>query len=184
MTEPLTETERSELLGLARACVLSQSTATAPPELPALTGRLGEPGGVFVTVRLGGDLRGCIGVTMSKFPLAEVVREMAGRAASRDPRFPPLSAAEAVRDDLIIEISVLSPTTALSCVLPHSVKIGDHGLVVSGRGRRGLLLPQVASDRGWSSQEFLDQTCVKAGLPPDSWRSTDVAVEVFTAEVF
>ena len=121
---------------------------------------------------------------MSKFPLAEVVREMAGRAASRDPRFSPLSAAEAVRDDLIIEISVLSPTTALSCVLPHSVKIGDHGLVVSGRGRRGLLLPQVASDRGWSSQEFLDQTCVKAGLPPDSWRSTDVAVEVFTAEVF
>ena len=184
MQTPLNQAERTELLGLARAAVLSLSAATALPPLPPLTGRLGEPGGAFVTIRLGGKLRGCIGVVEATDPVAQVVREMAVRAASKDPRFDPLSPEEAASPDLELEVSVLTQPTALRGALPDAVQIGRHGLIVSGRGRRGLLLPQVATDRDWTPTQFLDHTCIKAGLPAHAWRDADTTVSAFTAEVF
>ncbi len=181
---PLTDSQRGQLLALARAAALGTARAGAPPPLPPLLGRLGLPGGAFVTLRLGGRLRGCIGVTASASPLAQVVRDMALKAATNDPRFPPISLEESTRADLTVEVSVLSSPMPPPSALPDGVEVGRHGLVVSGRGRRGLLLPQVASDHGWTSAEFLGQVCVKAGLPTHAWRDHDTAVQVFVAEVF
>ncbi len=193
MIEPLTQAERAELRGLARASVLSLAATTALPPLPPLRGRLGEPAGAFVTVLLEGRLRGCIGtlaptagtpLPKGAAPLARVIRDMAIRAASKDLRFPPLTADEAASPDLEIEISVLTPPTPVRGPLPDAVHIGRHGLVIAGRGHRGLLLPQVAVDRDWTPTQFLDHTCLKAGLPAEAWKAPDTAISVFTAEVF
>jgi AmmeMemoRadiSam system protein A len=106
--------------------------------------------------------------------LAELVAEMAVAAGTRDPRFPPVQAAEL--DQLLIEVSILSPPEACE---PDDIVVGRDGLVVQRGRRRGLLLPQVATERGWSRDQFLDATCRKAGLPVEAWRD---GVELFRFE--
>ena len=112
-------------------------------------------------------------------PLWRTVADMAVQAASADPRFRPLAQNELGYAD--IEISALSP---LKRVHPEVVEVGRHGLFVSCAKRRGLLLPQVATQFSWSRESFLNETCRKAGLPLDAWQRDDAIVCVFEAEVF
>jgi AmmeMemoRadiSam system protein A len=123
-------------------------------------------------------LRGCIGHIEASAPLSETVRECAVAAAVRDPRFEPITSLELA--DLRIEISVLSD---LIDVRPEEVEVGRHGLLISRSFRRGLLLPQVATQWHWDREQFLEQTCLKAGLPADAWRQ-DARIQAFTADVF
>lgn len=143
-----------------------------------------RPAGVFVTlhVRRPGhplELRGCIGTFEASAPLVNNVSQMAIAAATRDPRFPPVSVAEL--DQIVIEISVLSPRRR---VRPEQIEVGRHGIYITRGAQRGVLLPQVAVEHGWDAATFLDHTCLKAGLPPGSWREDpSVEIEVFSAEI-
>ena len=176
---PLSDRARTQLLRLARQaieqCTLGRRlpAAEAPPE-ESLSGRCGA----FVTLSKAGLLRGCIGHIEASVPLSETVRECAVAAAVRDPRFEPVTPVELA--DLHIEISVLS---ALTDVRPEEVEVGRHGLLISRNFQRGLLLPQVATQWHWDRDQFLEQTCIKAGLPPDAWRH-GARIQAFTAEVF
>jgi AmmeMemoRadiSam system protein A len=139
---------------------------------------LSEPRGVFTTLYLDRELRGCVGYAVAVAPLYRAVAETARAAAFDDSRFLPVTREEAPR--LEVSLSVLS---GLVPIRPEAVEVGRHGLVISQGARRGLLLPQVPSEHGWDRETFLDQTCRKAGLPPDAWRKT-ATIEAFTAEVF
>lgn len=144
-----------------------------------------EKRGVFVTIKRQGHLRGCIGVPYPRMPLGEAIVEAAVSAALEDPRFMPVSPREL--DDIDLEVTVLTEPRPLDCPpqeRPNSVEVGKHGLIVSGLGRGGLLLPQVPVEYGWTSTEFLDQTCLKAGLPAGCWRRDDVTVQVFEGQIF
>ena len=145
---------------------------------PVPSTHLAEPRGVFTTIYSDGRLRGCVGFPLAILPLFKAVAETARAAASEDPRFAPVGLLEA--RTLRISISILSP---LSSITPSKVEIGTHGLVISHGSRRGLLLPQVPVEHGWDRNTFLEQTCLKAGLSPDAWR-TGAQIEAFTAEVF
>lgn len=142
--------------------------------------------GVFVTLtNTDGSLRGCIGVPYPVEPLGEAVVHAAVGAATRDPRFPRVTAAEL--DSLTVEVSALTAPEALQCNpvdLPDHVRVGADGLIVTGLGRSGLLLPQVATEMGLTPDDFLSLTCEKAGLLPDAWLTPDVEVKRFQAEVF
>ncbi len=157
----LTPDERRTLLGLARESAAAAARGEPAPELRNPDGALREKGAVFVTLRVGGELRGCIGHVEAVEPLWESVRDMARSAAGRDSRFSPLRAQELPA--LEIEISVLSPITPLR---PEEIRVGTHGLYVQSPAASGLLLPQVAVEWGWDASEFLRRTFEKAGLPP------------------
>ncbi len=169
--------ERDSLLRLAhRSIELAlerRSVDLTPP-----TAHLAEPRGAFTTLHLEGALRGCIGYVLPNQSLYATVAETAKAAALDDPRFAPVTLAEAPH--LKIEISVLSP---LQPIRPEEVVIGQHGLVVSQGNRRGLLLPQVPVQWGWDCETFLAQSCLKAGLPADAWQH-GAQLQAFTAEVF
>jgi AmmeMemoRadiSam system protein A len=137
--------------------------------------------GAFVTLRTKrGDLRGCIGSIHALEPLYRAVATSAVSAAFRDPRFFPVRKEE--MDLLELEISVMGPIETVSDVM--QIEVGRDGLIISRARFAGLLLPQVASEYGWDRETFLDQTCLKAGLPSGSWRQADTRIEKFAAEVF
>ncbi|MCK4452375.1 MAG: AmmeMemoRadiSam system protein A [Anaerolineae bacterium] len=148
---------------------------------------LARRSGVFVTLKEGGDpstglrasLRGCIGHTQADRPLYQVVQQMAAAAATGDPRFPPLTTEEL--SNITVEISVLSPFRRMTDV--EEVQVGTHGLMIFQDGRQGLLLPQVPVEQGWEREEFLENLCLKAGLPPDCWTDRPT-LYAFTAVVF
>lgn len=137
------------------------------------------PLGVFVTLKKKGNLRGCIGLPEPVLPLGLAVIQAAIHAATKDPRFPPVKTEEL--NSIAIEISVLSPMRRISD--PKTVKVGSHGLLIKKSGRSGLLLPQVAVENGWDRMTFLEQICLKAGLPPDAWR-TGAELYVFESFIF
>ena len=174
----LTSTERAALLRLARDTIAAYLTGSAPPPPVGLT----DPGahsGAFVTLHADGELRGCIGHPGSSKPLDDVVGACAVAAATEDPRFPSLTAAEL--PDVEIEISVLTPIRPVDDV--GEIEVGRDGLIVQDGFRRGLLLPQVATEHKWDRDTFLSHTCLKAGLRPDAWR-TGARISRFQAEVF
>lgn len=178
---PLSDAARSDLLRLARAALEAHFRGEPPPRLgsdPA--GAFGEPRGVFVTLRKRGELRGCIGTLVPTGDLTRVVSEYALRAALEDPRFLPLE--EGDLPECEIEISALTAPQEIS--RPEEVEIGRDGLIIEMRGRRGLLLPQVATQWGFSREQFLVEVARKAGLPPDGWRHADARLWIFQAEVF
>lgn len=178
MQSMLTLDDQQRLLRHARRAVAARLDDRRI-EPPASPGALGEPAAAFVTLRLGGRLRGCIGSIESDEPLHEVVARCAGDAAVRDPRFPRLPPADL--PGVCIEISVLSPFRRAAD--PAEVVTGRHGVMVEQGRHRALLLPQVADEQGWDRETFLSQTCVKAGLAADAWR-TGAAVHTFEAQVF
>jgi AmmeMemoRadiSam system protein A len=135
--------------------------------------------GVFVTLTVPEGLRGCVGTVESRNPLAESLVHCAIAAATQDTRFAPVSESELPR--LAYEISILS--TLRRADSPEEVQAGIHGVLVESGGRRGLLLPQVAAAHRWDRETFLDQVCMKAGLPAEAWRG-GAALWLFTAEVF
>jgi uncharacterized protein len=124
------------------------------------------------------QLRGCVGYAMPSCTVYRAVAETARAAAFNDPRFSPVTKEEA--GHLAIQLSILSPPRPIR---PEEIEVGRHGLFISLQGRRGLLLPQVASERQWDRITFLEQTCLKAGLPPDAWQK-GATIQAFTAEVF
>ena len=141
-------------------------------------GALILPAAVFVTLFNSGELRGCIGQTTARFPLWEAVGHIAHKAATQDSRFPPVQLSEL--PDLQMEISILSDPVLVES--PDDIQIGRDGLIIEAKDRRGLLLPQVAEERGWDVTTFLGQTCRKAGLPPDAWKEEPgVVIQRFEA---
>jgi AmmeMemoRadiSam system protein A len=138
--------------------------------------------GAFVTLRIGDELRGCLGHITADRPLADLVPGLAVAAAREDPRFPPLAAGEL--DRVNIEVSVLSTPTAVDPAGPGAIVSGRDGLIVERGRARGLLLPQVAPEQGWGPEAFLDATCEKAGLSAGAWREPGTRVLTFQADVF
>lgn len=184
----LTKEQGEEMVRLARATVdafvRGEDIAGAYTVSDAF---LREPRGTFVTIkRRDGELRGCIGFTQPIMELGEAIREAAMRAAAYDPRFPKVEPSEL--DDLLVEVSALTKPERIESDspkdLPKHVRVGTDGLIVSSRVTSGLLLPQVATEYHFSPEDFLVQTCLKAGLPPDAWLTRDVVVQKFQAEVF
>ena len=170
--------ERKALLGIARRTLEGYVGSGKMPREEVAEAKLAAPGAAFVTLTKNARLRGCIGFTDAVAPLYAVVQECVVAAATEDPRFPPVSPQEL--PSLRIEISVLTP---LVPILPGEVEVGRHGLMVSQGRMRGLLLPQVPVEQGWDRETFLDQACLKAGLPVSAWRH-GATLRAFTAEVF
>ncbi|HZR24803.1 MAG TPA: AmmeMemoRadiSam system protein A [Vicinamibacterales bacterium] len=170
--------DRAQLLRIAREAIAAHVRST-PAAVHNVEGALARPGGAFVTIHRHGDLRGCIGHIQASEPIGRVVARCAVAAATTDPRFPPISAAEL--DDIDLEISLLGPLEPIAG--PGDIEIGRHGLVVEQGWNRGLLLPQVATEWNWNAETFLDHTCQKAGLPRDAWRN-GAKLWRFEAEVF
>jgi AmmeMemoRadiSam system protein A len=179
----LSDAERRLLIAHARAAVLARISRTHDEEhaddgpVPAA---LTTPGAAFVTLHVGGDLRGCIGTLDRHRSLWTVVGDMAAAAATRDPRFDPIDVGDL--RDMTVEISVLSPDVVIH--RPDEIEIGRHGLDVRLGGASGLLLPQVAVEHGLDRERFLAATCRKAGLPADAWHDADTEIRVFEADVF
>jgi AmmeMemoRadiSam system protein A len=174
----LSPEQRRHLLALARASIERQVRGVGPVETGTMA--LPDASGVFVTIKECGHLRGCLGTLKNRTGLAAEVSRCAAESASEDPRFPPVTVHEL--PDLSLEISVLGPLEAIEA-RPDAFTIGVHGLVAEQGYHRGLLLPQVATEWGWDAEQFLRETCVKAGLPPDAWRA-GARVFRFAAEVF
>ena len=179
----LTPDQKQHLLAVARRAVTHRVTAAGrfDPELEAPTGLEPDASGVFVTLKRRGELRGCLGTLECHAALSHEVARCAAQSAAEDPRFPPVARDEL--PEIALEISVLGPLEAIDPHQPDAFTIGQHGLVVEQGYRRGLLLPQVAVEWGWTPEQFLRQTCVKAGLAGDAWRR-DASVYRFDAEVF
>ncbi len=174
--------ERTELLRIARQTAAATAKGEAPPkvELDRLSAALRAKGACFVTLQKQGDLRGCIGNMVADSPLYESVVRNAVSAAREDPRFSPVRPDEV--GGLHIEISYLTPMKRIKS--PDEIVVGRHGVLITLGMNRGVLLPQVAYERGWTRAEFLAQVCHKAGLPSDAWKRPEAQLDVFEAEVF
>ena len=172
---------RRALLGLARGTLEAHFRGQPPPRLASdRSDTFGQARGLFVTLRRGEDLRGCIGTVAARGEITRIVSEYVMRAAFEDPRFPPLASEEL--PGVAIEISVLGAPREISG--PEDVEIGVDGLIVEAGGRRGLLLPQVATEWGFDAPAFVAEVCRKAGLPGDAWRAEGTRLWAFGAEVF
>lgn len=138
-------------------------------------------GGVFVTLKQRGRLRGCMGTLDSSQPLAEAVRHAAQTAALEDPRFPPVTLADLT--NVSVEVSILSEPQPMGTI--DDLHIGTHGIIVRRGLQRGLFLPQVATEHRMDKETFLARCCTeKAGLAPDAWRDPATEVLLFSADVF
>ena len=175
----LPEDDRQLLLRLARSAVDAHLQGI-PLSLPAIdSGFLSQPHGVFVSIHRGEELRGCVGNMSPAQPLYQTTARCAAAAATEDPRFPALSLQEL--PEVSFELSIL--TIPERVVRFDEIEVGEHGLIVSYGAARGLLLPQVATQYGWNRNQFLAETCIKAGLHPNAWKEGAV-VHSFTAHVF
>jgi len=152
--------------------------ARGEPAPPAALPGADQPAGVFVSLYLRGELRGCIGRMDADQPLSVTVLAMAVAAARDDPRFPPLTPDEL--DDLEVELSVLSPYRPARA---DDVVVGRHGVLVRRGARHGVLLPQVATEFGWDRETLLTMVCRKAGLEGGAWRAGHVELFTFEAQV-
>jgi AmmeMemoRadiSam system protein A len=176
----LSTADKQLLLHVARDSIEAHLKGKSATPVKTESAVLCEARGAFVSLHRQGQLRGCIGYLDAVKPLLQTVREMAAAAAFHDPRFRPLQASELA--DLEIEISVLSPMRLIKST--DEIEVGKHGLYIVKGLNRGLLLPQVATQYRWDRLPFLEQTCCKAGLPPDAWKDPDTKIYVFSAAVF
>ena len=176
----LTEEQKAALLRVARDAVVAEVGGEAPGAADAATA-FPDAAGAFVTIKLHGALRGCLGTLTCQLGLEAEVARCAADAASQDPRFPRVTPEELA--DVSLEVSVLGPLESIDPLDDRAITIGRHGLVIEQGRRRGLLLPQVAVEWGWTVDQFLRQTCLKAGLPHDAWRH-GARIYRFDAEVF
>jgi len=176
----LSEEERIELHKIARTVIEHRCRGQSIPEISPSGEKLKEGRGAFVCLYKKGMLRGCIGSLEGDTPLYKTVQEMAQAAAFRDPRFRPVT-----EDELpyvTLEISALTPLQKIDN--PDEIEVGRHGIFIRKGYSSGLLLPQVATERGWERITFLRETCRKAGLPMDAWKEKDAEIFVFSADVF
>ncbi len=176
---PLTPEEGAELIQIAQDAlhlkIMCGECYLGTPVHPALF----APVAAFVTLKRGGELRGCIGQLIPLGPLYLTVADCAVAAATRDPRFDSVSEEEL--NEMKIDISVLTPLEIVDD--PSLIEIGKHGLYIEKGGHHGVLLPQVAVELGLDRDQFLNMTCRKAGLAPDAWKQGAV-VKVFSAQIF
>ncbi|MBA7518554.1 hypothetical protein ES705_10625 [subsurface metagenome] len=171
----LTDDEKVELLKIARQTLNKYLTKADIPvfEKKRYTGNLVEPAGAFVTLKSNNRLRGCIGNFKPSEPLYKTVQDMAIAAATQDLRFAPVSSQE-VRN-LEIEISVLTPLRKIST--PDDLVMGKHGIYIRKGNRSGTFLPQVATETGWSKEEFLGHCSQdKAQLGWEGWKTAELYV--------
>jgi len=179
----MNDQQKQTLLKVARDTVEAVVNRRPSPKPESDDPELNAPCGCFVTLKNQGRLRGCIGKFISDRPLIGLVAEMAKSSATSDPRFfaDPVVPKELERLD--IEISVLSPLKRTDD--PLSLRLGIDGIYIKKGRASGCFLPQVATETGWSKEDFLSYCCAhKAGLPPDAWRDPQTEVNLFTAEVF
>lgn len=179
----MNDAQKQTLLKVARDTVEASLTGGALPKPKLDDPEVNAHCGCFVTLKNAEQLRGCIGQFTSEVPLIELVVEMAKASATSDPRFfaNPITADEL--EQLDIEISVLSPLQRTD--EPLSLHLGVDGIYIKKGGASGCFLPQVATETGWSKEEFLSYCCAhKAGLAPDAWKEPETEVYLFTAEVF
>ena len=173
------EADRKLLLGIARHAVESRLSIRSF-QLPEIRqGIASEPHGVFVSIHRGKELRGCAGNVIPDDPLYRTTARCAVSAATSDPRFAPVTLDELPR--LSFEVSVLSIPEPVRNT--DEIEVGNHGLIVRQNSAHGLLLPQVATQYRWNRNQFLAETCIKAGLHPNAWRE-GADVYYFTAVVF
>ncbi|MCP4649923.1 MAG: AmmeMemoRadiSam system protein B [PVC group bacterium] len=175
----LSEIQKNKLLVLARQSIREFVTHRQHPRIVNNDPDLTIKQGAFVTIKKNGQLRGCIGRIIADTPLINTVSEVAIQAATEDPRFPPLKEDEL--DQIHLEISVMSPLKLISNI--DEIEVGKHGLIIRKGFSSGLLLPQVATEYNWSKEEFLEHTCMKAGLRSDEWKN-NAQMYIFSAEVF
>ena len=165
--------------------ILHLNKLPRPPQIPDV---LAERAGVFVTLNTFPDdvLRGCIGHPYPDSQLIDALIDSAISACSKDPRFPRVRKDEL--DRIVVEVTVLTPPEVLrarkASEYPKMVEVGRHGLIVKKGWYQGLLLPQVAVEYGWDSEEFLSQTCRKAGLPMTAWIDEDTLISTFEGLIF
>jgi AmmeMemoRadiSam system protein B/AmmeMemoRadiSam system protein A len=175
----LDSSAQAELLSLARRTLQEYLGTGVSTEHAEVSMALVEPSGAFVTLKLHGQVRGCIGTLWASEPLGETVQRMAVAAASRDSRFTPVTGEELSQID--IEISVLSPMRYIRDV--GEIEVGRDGIYITQGPQSGVLLPQVATEQGWDRDEFLRQVCYKAGLPSEAWQQGAMLYR-FEAQVF
>ncbi len=179
----MNDTQRQTLLKIAHDTVKAILTGGSVQKPKSDDPELNAHCGCFVTLKNQGRLRGCIGQFTSEMPLVELVVEMAKASATSDPRFFADRITADELDQLDVEISVLSPLKRADD--PLSLRLGVDGIYIKKGCASGCFLPQVATETGWSKEEFLSYCCAhKAGLPPDAWKDADTEVYLFTAEVF
>ena len=179
-TTELNNELQQKLLAIARETIESYVRTRKEPDFTCDEPELQQQCGAFVTIKSHGNLRGCIGHIEGSKPLYQTVADMAVAAATQDPRFPPVKEDEL--NALHLEISVMSPLRKVDS--PDEVQPGIHGILMRRGFRSGLLLPQVATERGWDRQTFLEHTCLKAGLSPTEWQHPGTDIYVFSAQVF
>ena len=178
------EKEKNALLQIARKSIEAaiKDVQTDEIQVQINSPELEKEHGAFVTLRKHGKLRGCIGRLASDTLLHKLVSEMAVSAATEDPRFQYNRIQPSELDDLDIEISVISLLQKIDN--PLDMELGKHGVYIKKGSRNGCFLPQVATETGWTKEEFLSQCChTKAGLPPDAWKEKDTEVYIFTVEI-
>ena len=179
----MNEDQKKILLKVARDTVKAVIMRRAVPHPESDDPQLNACCGCFVTLKNQGRLRGCIGQFTSELPLIELIGQMAKASATGDTRFfaDPITADELEKLD--IEISVLSPLQLTR--EPLGLRLGVDGIYIKRGGASGCFLPQVATEAGWSKEEFLSYCCAhKAGLAADAWKDAQTEVYLFTAEVF
>jgi uncharacterized protein len=177
----MNDAEKHELLRVAREAIVRETAndnRSVPSEMILPT-----PGcGLFVTLRNNRRLRGCMGTFSPQESLIETVEHVA-RSACNDPRFIRTPIVPTEVPEITIEISVLGPLNPTDD--PASLRLGEDGILIRRGKASGCFLPHVATEWGWSVEQFLDQCCTsKAGLPAGAWKQSDVEVFLFTAEVF
>lgn len=178
-TIEFTLTEKKELIRIARTTLIDYINTNISPTFKPLTPKLNEKYGVFVTLKKKGELRGCIGYVEGIKPLYQGICDMAIAASTEDPRFPRVQKNEL--KDIAIEITVMTPLKRITNV--DEIIIGKHGLVIKRGSRQGLLLPQIATEQGWTRETFLKHTCWKAGLSQDAWQEKDIEIYVFSGTI-
>lgn len=177
----LNKEQKRKLLEIARNSIETYLKTGKRLELREVDPVLLKEMGAFVTLRKDGELRGCIGNLVGREPLYLTVKDMAVEAAVGDPRFPSVELSEL--KDIDLEISVLSPMERISSI--DKMQLGVHGVLVKKGFNSGVFLPQVATETGWSKEEFMSNLCAhKAGLSADAWKDKSTEVYIFTAEVF
>ena len=179
-SERMTQTQKAARLKAARTTVAAVVRGEAPPELAVKMEGM-EYGGMFVTLRQGGRLRGCMG-SFSPEPDMLATLQQVAVSASHDPRFSGRPITPADLPGIEIEISVLSKPEETDD--PLSLKLGTHGILIENPAGRGCFLPQVAAEFGWNKEEFLTRCCSeKASLPAEAWKQPETRVLLFTVEL-
>ncbi len=177
----LNKEQRKKLLEIARKSIETYLKTGKKLEVNETDPALLKEMGAFVTLNEHGELRGCIGNLKGTEPLYLTIRDMAVEAAVGDPRFAPVRLAEL--ENIEIEISALSPLERIDSA--EKIQLGKHGVIVKRGLNSGVFLPQVATETGWSKEEFMSNLCAhKAGLEPDAWKDKSTEIYIFTAEVF